>query len=128
MNIAVSTGTFYSVPFSKALEAIYASGFRYIELLQYWKGGDNWEMAQHLKGIAQKEALKIIKESGLEISTLHDSGGVIEDGSESVISRSTYEYLEHGGDDIPCVVFHVPHKKTENEHWRNSYLPIAGSG
>jgi len=127
MNIAISTGTFFNVPFRKALDAIKRSGFEYIELLQYWKGGDSWEMAQHLESIAPKETLKIIKESGLKISSLHDGGGVIEAGKESVIAKSTYEFIEYGNDDIPCIVFHVPHKKTDDKRWRDTYKSIAGS-
>ena len=91
MNIAISTGTFYSIPFINALDVIKKSGFEYIELLQYWKGGDSWEVGQHLKNVSPKETLKMVKESGLKISSLHDGGGVIEDGKESVIAKSTYE-------------------------------------
>ena len=127
MNIAISTGTFFSVPFSVTLEIIKKSGFEYIELLQYWKGGDSWEMAQHLESITPRETLKIIKESGLKISSLHDGGGVIEDGRESIIAKSTFEFLEYGADDIPCVVFHVPHKKTDDKTWRNTYRENAGN-
>jgi len=126
MNIAISTGTFYKVPFINTLDMIKRSGFDYIELLQYWKGGDSWEMAQHLESITPKETLNIIKESGLKISSLHDGGGVIETGKESVIAKSTYEFLEYGIDDIPCIVFHMPHRNTDDKNWKETYKSIAG--
>lgn len=127
MNFAISTGTFFNTPFVKTLDIIRKSGFEHIELLEYWKGGDSWEMGQHLKDITPKETLKIIKESGLKISSLHDGGGVIEDGKESVVAKSTYEFLEHGNSDIPCIVFHVPHKKTDDKSWRETYRSVAGN-
>jgi len=126
MNIAISTGTFYKVPFYKVLELIKKAGFEYIELLQHWQGGSNWEVAQHLKRISPKETLKLIRESGLKISSLHDGGGVIEEGKESVVAKSTYEFLEFGNDEIPCIVFHVPHKKTNDKSWANVYRSFAG--
>jgi len=109
------------------LELIKKAGYEYIEILQYWKGGNSWEMAQHLKNITPKETLNIVKESGLKISTLHDSGGVIEDGKESVIAKTTFEYLKYGASDIPCIVFHVPHKKTSDKSWPDTYRSVAGN-
>ena len=126
MNIAISTGTFYHVPFHKTLEMIKKSGFDYIELLPYWEGGDSWAMGQHLKNISPKESLKIIKECGLKISSLHDGGGVIEVGKNSIVAKSTFEFLEYGENDIPCIVFHVPHKKTDDIKWYDAYRVIVG--
>ena len=126
MNIAISTGTFYQVPFVQTLEVIRRAGVSHIELLAHWQGNNGWEMAQHLKGIPPKDVLKMIRESGLKISSLHDGGGVIEAGKASLIAESTLEYLAHGGDDIPCLVFHLAHKKTEDHAWRDSYRATAG--
>jgi sugar phosphate isomerase/epimerase len=127
MRIAISTGTFYQAPFARSLEWIRQAGFEYIELLAHWEGGDGWAMAQNLKGLAPREVLRIVRESGLKISSLHDGGGVIEAGAESVIAESTAEYLEHGAREIPCVVFHTPHKKTANPRWWEGYRAIAGA-
>jgi len=127
MNISISTGTFYQIPFPKALLLIKNAGFEYIELLAYWHGGDGWKIAQNIKDVNPREVLKIVKESGLKISTLHDGGGVIDDKTESVIAKSTYEYLEYGAPDIPCVIFHTPHKKTTDKHWWDTYQFKAGN-
>lgn len=124
MHIAVSTGTFYQIPFPRALALIKAAGFDYIEVLLHWQGGDNWEMAQHLRGIPPRDVLRMVEDSGLEISSLHDGGGVIEEGAGSVVMPCVYEYLEYG--DIPCMVFHTPHKRTDDPHWWENYRIKAG--
>lgn len=121
MNISVATATFYYAPFSEALELIKKSGFEYIELDTYWTGGDNWEVTQHLRNIKPREVLKIVKESGLKINSLHDMGGVVFKDTDSFISKDIYEYLEYGGGDIPCIVFHAPHKKTDDKTWWERY-------
>lgn len=126
MNLSIATATFYYAPFDKALELIRNSGFEYIELDIYWRGGDNWEAGQHLKDIRPREVLKMVRESGLTISSLHDIGGVIYDDDDSLISPSVYEYLEYGYDDIPCIVFHTLHKRTENKSWWEKYQAKAG--
>jgi len=118
MNIAISTANLYFLPFEKVLEIYKKAGYEYIELAGYWKGGDS-EIAQHLKDIKPKDALKLVHEYGLKISSLHDMGGLIEDGVESVISQLTYEYLEHY--DFPCLVFHTPRKKGADANWWNEY-------
>lgn len=125
MNISIATATFYEVPFKETLTIIKKAGFKHIELDIYWKGKDTWEMAQHLKGLKPKEVLNMIKESGLKLSALHDIGGVIYDDNDSLISKTTYEYLEHGLDDIPCIIFHSPHKKTTDNSWWNNYRKRA---
>lgn len=127
MKIAISTGTFYRVPFRRALELIKSAGFEYVELLQYWKGEDAWEMGQHLKGMKPKDVLAMVRESGLRISSLHDGGGVITEGIGSVVARSTYEYLEYGAADIPCVVFHTPHKRTDDARWWSRFRSVAAN-
>lgn len=120
MNISISTANFYKTPFKETLEIIRRAGFDYIELAGYWKGG-SWEIAQHLKGIPVKDVLSMVEDSGLKISTLHDMGGVIEGDDDSIISPSTYEYLEVSNGDIPCLVFHTPHKKTTDNTWWQKY-------
>lgn len=121
MLTAISTANFYYLPFIDSLNIIKSAGFDYIELAGYWKGGDNWEVAQHLKNIPVKDVLHMVEDSGLKISTLHDMGGVIDDHSDTIISKNTYEYLEYTKEDIPCVVFHTPHKKTTDSDWWKKY-------
>ncbi len=127
MNISIATATFYNIPFTEALDLIRMAGFDSIELDTYWTGGDNWEVTQHLKNIRPREVLKIIRESGLRINSLHDMGGVIFKDTDTVISRDTFEYLEFGGEDIPCIVFHAPHKKTEDKNWWSGYSSKAAN-
>jgi len=103
MNISIATATFYQVPFKETLELIKKAGFEYIELDIYWKGGDNWEAGQHLKSLKPREVLKMVKESGLKISSLHDIGGVIYKDRDSLIASDIYEYLEYGAEEIPCI-------------------------
>ncbi|MCD4669951.1 MAG: sugar phosphate isomerase/epimerase, partial [Actinomycetia bacterium] len=101
MLISISTANFFYQPFKDSLKIIKSSGFEYIELAGYWKGGDNWEIAQHLKDINPKEVLKMVNDSGLKIASLHDTGGVIDDSNDSIISSDTYKYLEHSKENIP---------------------------
>jgi len=122
MLLSASTGTFYSLPFGKALELIRKAGFEYIELLQYWRGG-KWSLGQHLKGVVPREALRMVEASGLKIAVLHDCGGLIRPGAPSLVSKATYEYLEHA--DIPCIVFHPPWKKTRDKAWWDNYRTVA---
>lgn len=125
MNISIATATFYNIPFTEALELIKRAGFESIELDTYWTGGDNWEVTQHLRNIRPREVLKIVRESGLGINSLHDMGGVIFKDTDTLIGAGTYEYLEFGEKDIPCLVFHAPHKKTEDRSWWSGYAPKA---
>ena len=127
MNVSIAIATFYYAPFKEALELIKRAGFEYIKLDIYWKGGDNWEAGQHLKNLKPREVLKMVKGSGLKINSLHDIGGVVYKDSDSLIADDTYEYLEYGADDIPCVVFHTPHKKTNDISWWAKYKEKVGS-
>lgn len=127
MNISIATATFFYIPFKETLNLIKMAGFEYIELDIYWKGGENWAAGQHLNNIKPREVLKMVKESGLKISSLHDIGGVIYEDSGSLITSDTYEYLEYGGDDIPCIVFHTPHKKTNDVDWWEKYKKKASA-
>jgi len=118
MNISISTANLYFAPFEKTLEIYKKAGYEYIELAAYWRGGE-WEIAQHLKDVKPRDVVRLVAQSGLKISTFHDMGGIIEDGHESIVSRSTHEYLEYC--DFPCLVFHVPHKKDADAHWWEGY-------
>jgi len=125
MNLSISTGTFYQVPFQKTLALIRKAGFEYIELLPCWKGS-HWEMGQHLRDISPAEALKMVEDSGLRISSLHDGGGLLEQGVSSIVSRSTYEYMAcGGGGEIPCLVFHPPIKAADDLAWWEEYQAVV---
>ena len=67
MIIAMATANFYQVPFKKALNIIQKAGYEYIEPDGYWKGGDSWEVAQHIKDIKPQEVLRMVHDSGLKV-------------------------------------------------------------
>jgi sugar phosphate isomerase/epimerase len=46
-------------------------------------------------------------------------GGMIEAGTESIVSELTYEYLNYY--DFPCIVFHTPYKKDADKNWWVNY-------
>lgn len=125
MLLAMATANFYTIPFEQALSLIHRAGFEAIELDGYWKGGDNWECAQHIKGIPPRDVLQMVADQGLRIASYHDMGGVIEDGNPSVVSRSTLEYLEFY--DFPCIVVHTPHHRTSDPDWWQSYRATAAA-
>ncbi len=106
------------LPFSRALSIYRAAGFRFVELAGYWKGGP-WEAAQHLRGIAPADAVKMARDAGLEIATYHDMGGLIDENTPSAVAPDTYRYLDAA--DIPCVVLHVPHKRGADADWWRAY-------
>lgn len=118
MNIAISTANLYAMPFPKVLDLYARAGYEYIELAGYWKGGE-WEIAQHLKDLRPRDVLRMVRDSGLKISSFHDMGGVIEPGAESVVSDLTHEYLAHAA--FPCLVFHAPHRKGADKDWWSGY-------
>jgi sugar phosphate isomerase/epimerase len=124
MNIAISNANLYHIPFNTVLKIYKEAGYEFIELAGYWKGGE-WEIAQHLKNINPKDAIQMVNDSGLKISSFHDMGGIIEKGAESVVSDLTYEYLKYY--DFPCIVFHTPHKKNANKEWWENYQSVIAN-
>lgn len=106
MLIGMATANFYEIPFFQALRIIKRAGYDWIELDGYWQGGDNWETAQHIKNVKPGDVVQMVLDSGLRIASFHDMGGVIEQGADSIIARSTYEYLERY--DFPCIILHTP--------------------
>jgi sugar phosphate isomerase/epimerase len=123
LHISMATANLFHIPFAQALRIIKQSGFVSIELDGYWSGGENWVAGQHIMGIKPKDVLKMVDDSGLAIASFHDLSGVIEDGANSVIAHSTYEYLDCY--DFPCVVVHTPHRKTQDMNWWNGYRQKA---
>ena len=122
MLLSISTANLYDLPFERVLSIYKQAGFDYIELAGYWRGGE-WAIAQHLKGYAPRDVIRLVKEAGLTISTYHDMGGVVEAGAESIVSDDTWEYLAHY--DFPCLVFHTPHMKNADEAWWQAYRQRA---
>jgi len=122
MLISISTANLYDLPFERVLSIYKRAGYEYIELAGHWRGGE-WEIAQHLKGYAPREVIRLVKEAGLKISTYHDMGGVVEAGAESIVSDDTWEYLRHY--DFPCLVFHTLHKKNASAAWWQEYRQRA---
>jgi sugar phosphate isomerase/epimerase len=123
LYLSISTANFYQLPFPQALAAIRRAGFDYVELGTFWEGGDDWAAAQHLRDVPPAEVLAMVRDSGLRIATLHDLGGVIEDGRNSIVAPDTHEYLALAGDEIPCVVLHTPHCRTADPGWWRGYRP-----
>ena len=110
IQLSVATANFYYFPFQETLEIIAGAGFNFIELDPYCQVGD-FEMAQHLKGIAPRDVIRWIERSGLQVSSIHDGGGVLIDG----LSRAGYinptldQYLDALGCSPDYLVFHTPH-------------------
>jgi sugar phosphate isomerase/epimerase len=113
------------MPFIEALEIYKESGFTNIELNMYWKGGINWEVSQHLKGINPSIVVDIISKSKLELVSIHDCGGVIEPGVPSAINPQIHKYLNVLKRKDLFLVFHVPHIVANNgTNWWNDYVKI----
>ena len=55
----MATANFYQIDFDKALRIIRKAGYKYIELDGYWKGGDSWEVAQHIKNLKPQEVIRL---------------------------------------------------------------------
>ena len=128
MQISVATATYYFLPFEKTLEIIANAGFEYIELDMYWKGG-RWEVAQHIKGMKVKEVVRLIDESGLKVSSIHDAGAVMSKTYETAdfINHQLDEYLDELGYAPGCIVFHTPHREGEHdEQWSREAELRAG--
>ncbi len=110
MKITVSTATLFWIPFERTLEMIAEAGFQNIELDLYWERKE-WAMAQHLKGVSIRRAVRLIESSGLRIISIHDGGGVLESSSSTrgFINPDLDRYLDAMGYAPECIVFHTPH-------------------
>ena len=60
MQISVSTATLYWIPFDRTLDLITKAGFQNIELDLFWERKE-WCMAQHLRDIPAKQAVRQIE-------------------------------------------------------------------
>jgi sugar phosphate isomerase/epimerase len=112
MRISIATANFHFLPFRQALEIIAEAGFEHIELAPYWEKGP-WAVAQHLKGVSVREAVAMVRRSGLKVASLHDAGGVVDDAYSirGFVNPQLDAYLDHLGYAPGCIVFHTPHLK-----------------
>src|SRR5512138_2874960 len=110
MKTSIATANFYFLPVRQTLEIIAESGFEYIELDLPWERG-RWAMAQHLKGMQAREVIDLINQYDLKVSSIHDTGGVIEDAHsiQGFVDPQLKEYLDQLGYAPGCIVFHTPH-------------------
>ncbi len=110
MVITVSTATFYWIPFERTLDLITRAGFQNVELDLFWERKE-WCMAQHLRDILARQAVRQVESSGLKITSLHDTGGVLEsvDSTRGFLDPALDDYLDAMGYAPDCLVFHTPH-------------------
>jgi sugar phosphate isomerase/epimerase len=119
MQISVSTATLYWIPFERTLDLITQAGFQNIELDLFWERKE-WCMAQHLRDIPVKQAVRLIESSGLNITSIHDTGGVLEsvDSTRGFVDPALDDYLDAMGRAPDCLVFHTPHVEgTAEDGW-----------
>ncbi len=119
MLLSVATANYYALPFEQTLEIIARSGFRYIELDLFWER-KQWAVAQHLRGYAPREVVRLINQAGLDVASIHDAGGVLEepDSVRGLINPQLADYLDQLGYAPGCLVFHTPHIEGEfDETW-----------
>ncbi len=109
-TISFATANLYFHPFEAALEIIAEAGFQNIELDLFWERKE-WAMAQHLRGFAPKEVARMVRRSGLKITSIHDTGGILEkaDSTLGFINPALDEYLGCLDSTPDCLVFHSPH-------------------
>ena len=110
MIINAATATYFNNPFEQALEIIAGAGFEFVELDLFWER-KHWAMAQHLRGYAPRDVVRLIERSGLKVGSIHDGGGVLEEpGSiRGYINPQLTAYLDCLGYAPACIVFHTPH-------------------
>ena len=110
MQISIATANFYFLPFQQTLEIIAEAGFEHIELDLYWERGQ-WAMAQHLKGMEVRQVVDMISHFGLQVSSIHDTGGVVNNAHsiQGFVNPQLEEYVDQLGYAPGCIVFHTPH-------------------
>ncbi|MGB8253406.1 MAG: TIM barrel protein, partial [Anaerolineaceae bacterium] len=85
----------------------------------FWERKE-WCMAQHLRDIPAKQAVRQIEASGLTITSIHDTGGVLEsvDSTMEFVDPALDDYLDAMGHTPDCLVFHTPHVEgTAEDGW-----------
>jgi sugar phosphate isomerase/epimerase len=119
METSISTATLYWIPFERTLDLIAKAGFQNIELDLFWERKE-WSMAQHLRDIPTKQAVRQIEASGLKVTSIHDTGGVLEsvDSTSGFIDPALDDYLDAMQYTPDCLVFHTPHVEgTAQDGW-----------
>jgi sugar phosphate isomerase/epimerase len=119
VNISFATANLFMKPFPEVLELIAEAGFENIELDLYWERKE-WAMAQHLKGVVVKDAVRFVEQAGLRITSIHDGGGVLENDHSitGYINPAMDHYLDTLGYAPECLVFHTPHiEGKHDENW-----------
>lgn len=120
MNISVATATFYYRPFQEALEIISKAGFKFIELDLYWQGG-RFEIAQHLKHFSYNKLIKLVRNYGLNITSVHEGGGLII--NNECINPNLETFIGELQDPPNCIVFHTPHIEGDQDaKWMRKFL------
>jgi sugar phosphate isomerase/epimerase len=126
--ISVSTANTYFLPFEQTLEIIAMAGFEWIELDLFWEY-KNWAMAQHLKGVEPRAAVRQIAQAGLKVSSIHDGGGVLSSAgsTQGFINPQLSDYLDALGYAPASLVFHTPHIEAslDESWWRGFSVQIA---
>ena len=110
MHISFATANLFFTPFPQVVEVIAQAGFHSVELDLYWQGGE-WAMAQHLQGVAPRQAVQWIHQAGLKVSSIHDGGGMLTDAHsmQGYINPALDRYLEQLGYAPDLIAFHTPH-------------------
>jgi sugar phosphate isomerase/epimerase len=114
MHLSVATANFYFLPFEETLAIIAEAGFKHIELDLYWEW-KQWSMAQHLKGMPIRQAIRLINHFGLEVTSIHDGGGLLRDypSVAGYINPVLDEFLDQLGYSPFTLVFHPPQAEGE---------------
>jgi len=126
MRISIATATFYYLPFAQTLDIIARAGFRDIELDLYWER-DGSAMAEHLRDISAREAVRMIAQAGLTVSSIHDLGGILEEehSARGFINPRMAAYLDALDYAPECIVFHTPHFEMDRDQaWWQAALEL----
>jgi sugar phosphate isomerase/epimerase len=122
MRISFATANLYFLTFDETLEIIAEAGFQNIELDLYWEW-NNWAMAQHLRDIPVSQAIKSVQRSGLRVTSVHDTGGVLNEHTSTAdyINPQLDEYLDGLGYAPEYLVFHTAHTpgSWDSNWWEN---------
>ena len=128
MYISVSTANYFYLPFEEALEVIKRAGFQFIELDLFWEY-ENWAMAQHLKDKETSWVLDTIKDYGLQISSIHDGGGILyhPDSPAGHTNPLLQDYLDKLDGKVKEVILHAPHVKGifDQNYWEKMYPQLV---
>ena len=130
MYVSISTANLYQLPFETTLEIYARAGFRYLELDLFWEYED-FAMAQHLKGLKKEQVMKLVQDHGLEVSSLHDGGGILlsPDSPAGHTNPLLDEYLQVLDGKTKEIVIHTPHIKGSysNGFWQKTFPMLTAA-